>query len=129
CTSAQNRHPAKKSDGFKRSPARDGSRTSASTVRTARRLTAAGSRAILKRGSEFAFVTANRDILRPTINKNMPLRRSAKAQSALPTPDAGDEKFSRCPVDPTIFLASLFCGPFWGFTWFNRKVQFSQFIA
>src|SRR5262249_61175379 len=29
------------------------------------------------------------------------------------------------PVAPTIFLASLFCGSFWGFTWFNRKVEFS----
>ena len=33
------------------------------------------------------------------------------------------------PVAPTILLASLFCGSFWGFTWFNRKVQFSLFIA
>ena len=33
------------------------------------------------------------------------------------------------PVAPTIFLASLFCGSFWGFTWFNRKVEFSLFIA
>src|SRR6516225_9563554 len=28
-----------------------------------------------------------------------------------------------------MLLASLFCGPFWGLTWFNRKVQFSLFIA
>src|SRR5262249_38734144 len=33
------------------------------------------------------------------------------------------------PVAPTIFLASLFCGSFLGFTWFNRKVQFSLLIA
>src|SRR5262249_2694741 len=33
------------------------------------------------------------------------------------------------PVAPTIFLTSLFCGSFLGFTWFNRKVEFSLFIA
>jgi WD40 repeat protein len=35
----------------------------------------------------------------------------------------------KCLVVPTIFLASLSCGYFWGFTWFNRKVEFSLFIA
>ena len=33
------------------------------------------------------------------------------------------------PVAPTILLASLFCGSFWGLTWFNRKVQFSLLIV
>ena len=33
------------------------------------------------------------------------------------------------PAAPTILLASLFCGSFWGLTWFNRKVQFSLYIA
>jgi hypothetical protein len=27
------------------------------------------------------------------------------------------------PVASTIFLASLICGSFWGFAWFNRKVK------
>ena len=33
------------------------------------------------------------------------------------------------PVASTILHASLFCGSFWGLTWFNRKVQFSLSIA
>jgi hypothetical protein len=33
------------------------------------------------------------------------------------------------PKEALVLLASLFCGYFWGFTWFNRKVEFSLFIA
>jgi hypothetical protein len=46
-----------------------------------------------------------------------------------PDPDAGDKKFDSRLVTPIIFLTSLFRGSFWGLTWFNRKVQFSLFIA
>src|SRR5436309_886743 len=33
------------------------------------------------------------------------------------------------PAGPTILLASLFCGSFWVLTSFNRRVEFSLFIA
>jgi hypothetical protein len=39
------------------------------------------------------------------------------------------KKFNSRLVAPTISLASFLCGSFWGFTWFNRKVEFSLFIA
>ena len=33
------------------------------------------------------------------------------------------------PVALTILLTSLFCGSFWGLSWFNPKVEFSLFRA